>query len=205
MERRQVYLFCGCIFPLLACSGVVYSMFSLYLAEVLNAGKSQIGLIFMCGSLAGFLSASLVGELADKWGRKKVILTSIGLFSLVFLLYSLIRDYRLIYAVEVLEGIAWVSMGAAANAYLADLALPERRGWAMGTYQKTLSLAWVVGPAIGGVLFETLGFQTTFLIGAVVTCLSAIPTLFLVRETREKRSSSAAHRTTSPAFAPSSR
>ena len=75
----------------------------------------------------------------------------------------------------------------------------------MGTYQKTLSLAWVVGPAIGGVLFETLGFQTTFLIGAVVTCLSAIPILFLVRETREKRSSSAGGRTTSPAFAPSSR
>ncbi|MDI6889747.1 MAG: MFS transporter [Thermodesulfovibrionales bacterium] len=91
MDKKKLYILCACIFPLMVCSGIIYSMFSLYLYEIFRAGAS-------------------------------------------------------------------------ANAYIADIISPDRRGWAMGVYQKTMSLGWVVGPAIGGFLFETIGFQMTFLL-----------------------------------------
>lgn len=182
MEKRKLYILCACIFPLMACSGVIYSMFSLYLFESLKAGKSQIGLIYMCGSLSGFLFASTVGRLADRMGRKVVIILSTTTFAIVFLLYSFLRNHEFMYGVQALEGVAWVAMGAAANAYIADIISPEKRGWAMGIYQRTMSLGWVVGPATGGFLFETIGFQVTFLVGATITFLSIIPILVLVKE-----------------------
>lgn len=184
MDKKKLYLLCACIFPLMVCSGVIYSMFSLYLYETLKAGKSQIGLIYMCGSLSGFLSASFVGSLADRLGRRTVIIFATAAFAVVFLLYSFLRSYKYMYGVQALEGIAWVSIGAAANAYIADIIAPERRGWAMGIYQKTMSLGWVVGPAVGGFLFETIGFQMTFLVGAAVTGLSTIPVFILVKEAK---------------------
>ena len=94
-------------------------------------------------------------------------------------------NYKFVYAIPTIEGTSWVAVGAAGNAYIADIISPEKRGWAMGIYQRTMSLGWIVGPAVAGFLFETLGFRTTFLIGAIVTCLSIIPTLVFVKE-REK-------------------
>jgi DHA1 family multidrug resistance protein-like MFS transporter len=159
-------------------------MFSLYLFKVLGVHESRIGLIYMCGSLAGFALAPLMGSLADRKGRKIVIISSIASFALVYLLYSVVENYKVIYAIQALEGTSWVAVGAAANAYIADLASAQRRGWAMGVYQRTMSLGWIIGPAIAGFLFETLGFRTTFMLGAIVTGLSAIPASILVKEIR---------------------
>jgi len=184
MERKRLYILCACIFPLMVCSGVIYSMFSLYLFKILEVRESQIGLIYMCGSLAGFSFVPLIGNLADRRGRKVVIIASIASFALIFLLYSFVRNYKFVYGIQALEGASWVAIGAAANAYIADIVSPEKRGWAMGIYQRTMSLGWIIGPAVAGFLFEILGFQTTFLIGAIVTCLSIIPTLILVKERR---------------------
>jgi DHA1 family multidrug resistance protein-like MFS transporter len=157
-------------------------MFSLYLFKVLEVAESRIGLIYMCGSLAGFSFAPLIGNLADRRGRKIVIIASIASFALIFLLYSFIRNYKFVYGIQALEGTSWVAIGAAANAYIADIVSPEKRGWAMGIYQRTMSLGWIIGPAVAGFLFESLGFHTTFLIGAVVTFLSIIPAWLCIKE-----------------------
>lgn len=182
MEKKRLYILCACLFPLMICSGIIYSMFSLYLFKVLGVQESRIGLIYMCGSIAGFAFAPVMGSLADRKGRKLVIIASIVGFALVYLCYSLVGSYRWVYVIQAFEGTAWVAVGAAANAYIADLVSPERRGWAMGVYQRTMSLGWIVGPAIAGFLFEALGFRTTFLIGALVTGSSLIPGLIFVKE-----------------------
>lgn len=157
-------------------------MFSLYLYKILGVHESRIGLVYMCGSIAGFVFAPLMGSIADRKGRKLVILASIVGFALVYLLYSVVGNYKFVYVIQAFEGTAWVAVGAAANAYIADLVSSERRGWAMGVYQRTMSLGWIVGPGIAGFLFEALGFRTTFLIGALVTGSSLIPTLIFVKE-----------------------
>ena len=184
MDKRRLYILCACIFPLMVCSGVMYSMFSLYLFKILQLRESQIGLVYVCGSLAGFSFAPLIGNIADRRGRKIVIIASIASFALIFLLYSFVRNYKLVYGIQAFEGASWVAIGAAANAYIADIISPEKRGWAMGVYQRTMSLGWIIGPAMAGFLFETLGFQRTFLIGAIVTCGSIIPALILIKEAR---------------------
>src|SRR4030043_826332 len=97
MERKRLYVLCGCILPLMICSGLVYSMFSLYMAEVLGAKKTQIGLIYMVGSLAGLLFGPFLGKLSDRFGRKPIILCSMASFVLIFVLYSMVRGYTVVY------------------------------------------------------------------------------------------------------------
>ena len=92
------------------------------------------------------------------------------------------RGYLVIYAIQAFEGAAFVAIAAAVTAYIADIITAEKRGWAMGVYQQTISIGWVIGPALGGFLSEVIGFRTIFLVAAIVAAIGFILVLFLVKE-----------------------
>ena len=186
MEKKRLYILCACVLPLMICSGLVYSMFSLYMSEVLGAPRSQIGLIYMVGSLVGLLCGPLLGKASDRFGRKPVILGAMASFALIFVLYFRAPGYQVVYGIQVLEGAAWVAIGAAVTAYIADIISADKRGWAMGVYQQTISVGWMIGPAFGGFLSEVIGFRTIFLVGAIVEAIGFILVLFLVKESRRQ-------------------
>ncbi|MGQ9545719.1 MAG: MFS transporter [Dehalococcoidia bacterium] len=184
MEKRRLYVLCACILPLMICSGLVYSMFSLYMGEVLGAPRTHIGLIYMVGSLVGLIFGPLLGKISDRFGRKPVILGSMASFGLIFVLYFQAQDYQVVYGIQVLEGAAWVAVGASVTAYIADIITAENRGWAMGVYQQTISVGWMIGPAFGGFLSEVIGFRNIFLVGAGLEAIGIILVLVLVKEPR---------------------
>jgi MFS family permease len=186
MERKRLYVLCACALPLMICSGLVYSMFSLYMGEVLGAPRTQIGLIYMVGSLVGLLFGPILGKASDRFGRKPVILGAMGSFALIFVLYFRAQGYMVVYGIQVLEGAAWVAIGASVTAYIADVITADKRGWAMGVYQQTISVGWMIGPAFGGFLSEVIGFRTIFLLGAVLAAIGFILVLFLVKEPRRR-------------------
>jgi len=182
MEKKKLYILCACALPLMICSGLVYSLLSLYMAEVLGAPRNQIGLIYMVGSLVGLIFAPLLGKVADRSGRKPVILGSMASFALISFLYFKAQGYLVLYPIQVLEGASWVAIGAAVTAYIADVVTPDKRGWAMGVYQQTVSIGWVIGPAFGGFLSEVIGFRTIFLVGSILTTIGFVLVLLLVKE-----------------------
>ncbi len=182
MEKKKLYILCASILPLMICSGLVYSMFSLYMYEQLGAPKTQIGLIYMVGSLVGLVLGPLLGKLSDRFGRKPILLASMAAFTLIFVLYSFIDVYVAMYPIQILEGGAWVAIGAATTAYIADIVSQEKRGWAMGVYQQTASVGWVIGPAFGGFLSDVIGSRTTFLMGAILVAIGFMLALLFVKE-----------------------
>jgi len=163
MTRRSIYIVCLTIFPFMVGSGIIYSVLSLYFAE-LGASRSQVGLIYTTGAVAAAATAPLWGRFSDRFGRKWVLLGSMGLFSVVFLGYALSTHYRQLFFVQVGEGVAWAALGASAMALIADLAPKEERGQAMGIYNAAWNIGWIVGPGLGGFLTDYLGFRTAFLI-----------------------------------------
>ena len=167
MRDKPVYLICLSVFPLMVCSGIIYSVLSLYI-QSLGAARGQIGLIYTCGAAAGAVAAPFVGSLADRVGRRAVLLGSMVVFALVFSGYALSRTYLHLFPIQVGEGIAWAALGASAVALIADSVPQERRGKAMGIYNTTWNLGWIVGPTLGGFLSDAIGFRTTFAICALI-------------------------------------
>lgn len=165
----------------MVCSGMVYSILALYFAD-LGASTGQIGLIYTTGALAGALSSPLLGHLADRYGRKPVIFTAMLAFLMVFLAYALMGHIRLAFPIQAVEGTAWAALGAAATAMVADLAPPAHRGWAMGVYDRTWFIGWIVGPAFGGFVAEHLGFRQTFIIAGSLILLGLVILFFWVKE-----------------------
>jgi MFS family permease len=178
---KHLYAFCFAILPVMVCSGMVYSVLALYFAE-LGASTSQIGLIYTTGALAGALFSPLLGRLADRYGRKSVLTGAMVAFLGVFLAYALMEHPRLAFPIQAAEGTAWAGLGAAAAAMVADLAPPARRGWAMGVYDRTWFIGWIIGPAFGGFVAERLGFRQTFLIAGILILLGMAVLFLWVKE-----------------------
>ncbi len=179
--KRKVYLVCLCFMPLMICSGIVYSVLTIYFYD-LGASKTQIGFIFTVGAISGAVVAPFMGKLSDRFGRKKILIPSMLGFGIAFLLYAFLRKYTFAYPIQVLEGGTWGAYGATATALIADIAPKKDRGWAMGIYNQAWNLGWIIGPALGGFLADRIGFRTTFAISSVFVLFGATIGIKFIKE-----------------------
>ena len=181
MFKKKLYLICLAVLPLIICSGMIYSILSLYIQD-LGASKTTIGLVFMTGATAGALISPLLGRISDKFGRKKILLVAMICFSIVFLMYSLMKNYWLVFPIQLLEGATWAAFSTTVPALLADNSPANERGWTMGIYNRTWSIGWILGPAIGGFMADRAGFQATFFLGFLLVSFGFLLTAWLVTE-----------------------
>ncbi|MDY6845165.1 MAG: MFS transporter [Thermodesulfobacteriota bacterium] len=184
MENKKLYIACASMMPLMICSGMVYSVLALYISD-LGASATQIGLVFMTGASAGAIMAPIFGKLSDTIGRRPVLLLSMLGFSIVFILYSLIENLMYVFPIQILEGATWVAFGTTATALIADIVPSEKRGWGIGIYDLTWNLGWIIGPALGGFLADTVGFRTTFLLSSMLIIFGLFIALSFVKETKK--------------------
>ncbi|TMF51146.1 MAG: multidrug efflux MFS transporter, partial [Chloroflexi bacterium] len=131
--------------------------------------------------LALAFTAPLWGRLADRYGRKPMLVRamvgggiSVGLMGLAQSALQL----------TVLRGIQGASSGtvAAATALVATETPAPHLAWALGILSSAISLGSAVGPAAGGLAANVVGLRAIFLGGGVLLLLATIPVLFVVRE-----------------------
>ncbi|BBB91452.1 MAG TPA: MFS transporter [Methylomusa anaerophila] len=131
----------------------------------LGGTTSQIGLVTGFFTMVSVLIRPYCGKLADKYGRKKLLLFGAGLFALLFFFYDRIQAVVPLYLLRILHGVAHGSYLAAAYAYVADLAPVERRGEVMGIYGAANVLAMALFPAWGSSLITgSQDFSTLFMV-----------------------------------------
>ncbi len=132
--------------------------------------------------LSNFAAQYPSGWLADRFGRRRVLVASLLVQAALSLVYLPITDPGLFVALRVVEGLAAAAVLPAARALVADAVPNERRGEAYGLFSAFFNAGFLLGPALGGLLAAT-GYASAF-IGAVVCRLVAVGiVLALVPET----------------------
>ena len=182
-NRKKLYVLCVSVLPLMICTGIVYTILSIYLVDELEFTKTTVGTLFALGAGIGAVLSPLIGKASDKYGRKPVLLGASVAFLCVFASYASLTETWQYVLIMTTEGIAWVSIGTGAMAYIADVSPSKERGRSLGVYEATWNVGWVMGPLAGGVLADAIGFQKTFLVGAMVICVSIVLFMFAVEET----------------------
>lgn len=100
-----------------------------------------------------FVFTPVQGALADRFGRRPVILASNLGLGLDFLLMALVNTLPLLFIGRVISGITSASFSAS-NAYVADVTPPEKRAQAYGMLGIAFGIGFVIAPVIGGFLGE---------------------------------------------------
>ena len=182
MGRRALYAFSLSMLPFMACTGMVYSVLPVYFSLGLDATPTQIGAVFTVGSAVAAIASPWAGRLADRLGRRRLVIASMASFAVALTLYSSVHNIGEAALVQVLEGLAWAFLSSSATAYVADLSPPEGRGWAMGVYHRSLYAGWIVGPIVGGYLADALGFRGMLLLSSALVVVGLIAVYAATRE-----------------------
>jgi multidrug resistance protein len=178
--RRQIWMLFGTIFLVMIGFGIVLPILP-FLAKRFGASPVQMGLLVTGWALAQFVASPLWGLLADRIGRKPILVVGLAGYAVTFLAMALAPSYALLLAARVVGGFLSSSVLPAGQAIAADLTPPQERGAVMGLLGAGFGVGFLVGPAIGGAL-AFAGPHAPFFVAAGVSVLALPVVLRLVRE-----------------------
>ncbi len=182
---KIVLLFLAVFIDLLG-FGIIIPILPFY-ATSLGANSLIYGALIAVYSLMQFIFSPIWGSVSDKIGRRPVIL--IGLAGSIFgyAMFGISFDLLTLFISRTLSGIATSATLTVANAYVADITPPEKRGGVFGTITAAFGLGFAVGPGIGGVLakyslFGLHGVATPGMFAALLSFINLVGAYFVLVE-----------------------
>jgi MFS family permease len=153
----------------------MFPVIPLYAAE-LGATVAEVGVIVATISYVTAFFLIPFGMLSDKFGRHKLLVGGLAIFTLAPLLYPLANNPEQLILFRAIHGLAAAAFLPTAIALVVDLTPEAKRGEAIGWYSASLQLGLMAGPITGGFLTGHFGFDAAFygcsaisLIGLVLT------------------------------------
>jgi EmrB/QacA subfamily drug resistance transporter len=126
------------------------------------------------------------GSLADRLGRRRVFAIGLAIFSLASLLCALAPDPTFLNLARGLQGVGGAIMFAVSLALVAqEFPSGPERGMAMGIYGATIGIAVAIGPLVGGLLTDGLGWEWVFLLNVPIGIAAIAVTYWKVAESRD--------------------
>jgi len=152
------------------------------ISRALAISPQQVGLLISVFTVPGVVLAPVLGVLADRHGRKWVLVPSLIVFAIAGGACGLARDFEVLLVLRTLQGVGAASLGAINVTVIGDLYDEARRTTAMGYNAGVLSIGTAIYPAIGGALATIAWYAPFFL--PVIAALVALAVLFLLRNPR---------------------
>ncbi len=131
------------------------------IAEALGISKVQVGFLITFFTLPGVFLTPVLGVLADRYGRKRILVPSLFLFGISGGACFLVRDFHLLLVLRFLQGMGAASLGSLNMTIIGDLYSGRERTAAMGYNASFLNVSVAAYPAIGGAL-AMLGWHYPF-------------------------------------------
>lgn len=157
--------------------------FALYVTQKFNVGMTQAGIILATNSLAGMIGSTIGGAMADRFGRRGVILFGLVVSALSGLTLGFVNKFYMFYGLSVFVGLMGSVSHPAHQAMIADILPAEKRAEGFGMMRVIANFAWIIGPMVGGFL-AAYNFLYLFLSDAVISIITAILVFRLLPETK---------------------
>lgn len=154
------------------------------LEEALNVPPQKIGLLVTVFTFPTVILGPIIGILADRLGRKKILVPSLILFGIAGAACGFARDFNLLLLLRFLQGIGAASLLSLSVTLIGDLYTGARRTSAMGYNASVSSMGTATYPIIGGAL-ATMGWNYPFLLPLVAIPIGLV-VLFALKSPEPK-------------------
>jgi len=144
------------------------------IVKELNISVKDVGLLITAFSFPGILLVPFLGVIADRWGRKRIIIPFLMLFGIAGGLCFFVHDFKLLLILRLIQGIGAAPLGFLTVTIIGDLYSRKELIAAMGYNSSVLSIGSASYPAIGGAL-AMIGWHYPFILPVI-----AIPIGFFV-------------------------
>lgn len=158
-----------------------------YIANRFGATPWMITWIFGSYSLCQFIAAPIWGRLSDRYGRRPILLSSMAGACVSYFVLGFAPGLLWLLISRMLNGFMAGNISAAL-AYAADVSPSEHRARALGAVGAAISVGFMIGPALGGMLVGNDAQTATFLLPAMVSAgLSMVAMLLVVFMLKESQ------------------
>ena len=165
--------------------GIVMPVFARRLGE-LGGGVQALGLMTVAFAASQFVASPFMGALADRWGRRPLILTALGTFVLVNIAYLFAPSVPVFILVRGVGGAFTAGLFPAAMGVVGDVVPEKERAKWIGIVMGGYGVGFIFGPALGGFLYDGWGFSAPFIISALLALAAFAAAAILIPETRPR-------------------
>jgi DHA1 family tetracycline resistance protein-like MFS transporter len=166
-------------------AGLIFPILPDLLVEVTGGGDIGLlyGIMLAVYAIMQFVFSPVLGALSDRFGRRPVLLFSLAGTLLDYLVMALSPLGWVLVVGRAMAGISSANM-AVASAYITDITPAEQRARRFGTVGAVMSLGFIIGPVIGGVM-GAWWLRSPFLVAALFNGLNLLIALFVLPESRK--------------------
>jgi EmrB/QacA subfamily drug resistance transporter len=144
------------------------------LAQAFGASFQDVQWVVLAYLLAVTASIVTAGRLGDIVGRRRLLLSGIGLFTAASIACAIAPNLGLLIAARAVQGLGAAVLMALTMAFVGEIVPKERTGSAMGLLGAMSAVGTALGPSLGGVLIATLGWHALFLVNVPLGSLAFI-------------------------------
>ncbi|HUG94673.1 MAG TPA: MFS transporter, partial [Pleomorphomonadaceae bacterium] len=160
-----------------ATTGAMLPILPLFVEELAAPGArvaTLAGLTFGISGIGSAVASLIIGRASDRIGHRLVLIVACFSVAALFLPLALVTSPWQLIVCYGLLGIATGGIIPSAQAVVADLTPPERRGVVFGLTSAAASVGGFIGPMGGSLLATTVDLRFVFLASAAVMLISAI-------------------------------
>jgi EmrB/QacA subfamily drug resistance transporter len=125
------------------------------------------------------------GKLADLFGRRKVFIIGLAVFSLSSLACGFAPNAGFLIGARAAQGIGAALMNPATLSIITATFPPKQRGQAIGIWAGVSALALAIGPLVGGLIVDNIGWNWIFFVNVPVGALGIVVSYFFLKESRD--------------------
>src|SRR5215470_1985075 len=149
------------------------------LSRKLGASPTMIGLLFGSFGVTLLLVSVPMGAVSDRVGRKGPLVGGLAALAAASLIFAFADTLPWLFAARLVQGAADAVTWVVGFALIADLYPASERGRVTGIIMSGTSFAFMIGPSIGGWLYEIGGMRLPFLAVAAMTLIPAAGFLWM--------------------------
>jgi MFS family permease len=146
-------------------------------------GVAALGMSSMAYALTSTLAAPFMGALADRFGRRPLVLVSLAVYVLAFCGYLFAASSWTLILLRALAGAMTAGLIPAVTGIVADLVAEDRRAQWIGIVNGGASAGWIAGPLLGGLLYDHWGYVVPFAAAIGLALVTLIMAVVMVPET----------------------
>ena len=144
---------------------LIFPFFTLYITDKFDVGMTQAGMLLGTFHLTGLLGNMIGGALADRFGRKSIVIFGLAFSALSALSMGFVNRLEIFYVLAMIVGLLSDMAGPAWQAMIADILPENKRTEGFGVLRVVGNMAWIVGPSIKGLtpyVSKASGFKATW-------------------------------------------
>ena len=171
---RPLLILMGIVFLTGASAAMVWPLLMVFLEDSLGVGIAQLAFAYLPAALIGSVVPSRAGRLADRFGRRALMAVGLLIGALASALIPHLQTLGWLAALWAVESVGYAASVPAERAYVADIAGEDTRGASYGLYTFAYFLGMVVGPLVGGWLYDNVLPASPFYLNSVFLVVGAI-------------------------------